>query len=503
VQPNVISAGNSLVYGPGLELVTLDEPNSVSIQPRDRYANFVYDANFNFDVRLQETAPEREEYYLNVSVEPMSDGTYQIRYVPTEQEDLRLSVTYNGQHLRGSPADISLKEVVKAFEYSAIMIPLIQAGGAGSCCLCVLFAVLVQYWKAERIIKFSQRHFLHVTLLGLLISNLNTFLMCLPAQVTNCVVVPWLGHLSYAITFSCLFAKTWRVAKIANNTMMRKVKVTNLSLWIRIAAICTIVMMYLTVWTIIDPPKPVTTLTGRQSVVGDAEKIVRFQYKVCASSTQWWSEGLLFFEFAMLMYGVSLAIQTRNVHEVFAESKYIGISIYNICFVGVVVVSAIYGLKVEVQYGPEFLLSLQAGAVQFSSSLTAAVIFLPKFWMIYQGHYVSFSDFNTTKTSKSPTNRTKNSQKSNKETKRRGSPLKSLVESDETDGDIEMAAKVENGHLEQGTKNAAKNKAAITTAREVSISVSNPMPGSKRKKSKVSLQDGVIWKRNPLLAFEE
>jgi hypothetical protein len=85
-----------------------------------------------------------------------------------------------------------------------------------------------------------------------------------------------------------------------------------------------------------------------------------------------------FFKVLLVIAGVYLTYATRNVDDKYAESKWIGISIYQVAIFGAV------GLLVQ-GAAPESLLLVQAICVPLCTALTCCLIFAPKFLMIRNG----------------------------------------------------------------------------------------------------------------------
>ena len=71
-----------------------------------------------------------------------------------------------------------------------------------------------------------------------------------------CVATPWLFSMGFAITFSALFAKIWRVHTVISYAKsMRRIEVQEKDAMKPIAAVFTLNLLLLLCWTLIDPPR--------------------------------------------------------------------------------------------------------------------------------------------------------------------------------------------------------------------------------------------------------
>ena len=93
--------------------------------------------------------------------------------------------------------------------------------------LCLATFALVKYWENENAIKFSQRKFLYIMLVGILLLYISFLLLIVDYNDSICSAENFIFHLGIWITLIPLVAKTYRTNKIANNRGLKRVKITD------------------------------------------------------------------------------------------------------------------------------------------------------------------------------------------------------------------------------------------------------------------------------------
>ncbi|XP_037071907.1 probable G-protein coupled receptor CG31760 [Pollicipes pollicipes] len=101
-----------------------------------------------------------------------------------------------------------------------------------------------------------------------------------------------------------------------------KLKLTDKQLLQWLFPILLIMIIYLSSWTISDPPKAV--------VVRDAEGL---QFRQCEFG--WWDHSIAAGELLFLFWGIKVCVNVRNAQTLFDEAKYISWAIYNIAIVNI------------------------------------------------------------------------------------------------------------------------------------------------------------------------
>eukprot|EP00026_Physarum_polycephalum_P001225 Phypoly_transcript_01226.p1 GENE.Phypoly_transcript_01226~~Phypoly_transcript_01226.p1 ORF type:complete len:1171 (+),score=110.04 Phypoly_transcript_01226:319-3513(+) len=142
------------------------------------------------------------------------------------------------------------------------------------------------------------------------------------ARPTNalCLIFPWLIGASFTLVYGCLFLKTWRIFCIIRmSKKMQKVSLTNLYICKLLSIYSAFELVFLIAWTVIDPPK-----VHLQNAVND-QKILQCNSK---HYKLFWSV-FLGCKFLWVVFGVVMAIGSRNMVAKFNESKAIYYCIYN------------------------------------------------------------------------------------------------------------------------------------------------------------------------------
>ena len=137
--------------------------------------------------------------------------------------------------------------------------------------------------------------------------------------------VPWLFCVGFVISFSSLFAKTWRINKIFHNPTMKRIKVTALDVMMPLFGCLVINVVLLTLWSVLSPlewKREVTVLDeysrpissfGQCSNGGDGKDDAGVIFFIC----------LIVVNVAVLAVALYQAYVARGISVEFAESEYI------------------------------------------------------------------------------------------------------------------------------------------------------------------------------------
>jgi hypothetical protein len=196
-----------------------------------------------------------------------------------------------------------------------------------------------------------------------------------PNTAELCNIRPWLFNLGFTLMFSVLFVKVHRVSLIFNNSSMKKVKMGPQQMLMRVAIMVFVEMLIQMCWSLVDPNRPtIVTSTGAQG-----EYVER---TLCASSTSTFSILAILYKGIIVVWGCVLAWKTRNIHGAFAESKALMLTMYNIAFVGVVVLCLYNLLDVN---GPTKVL-VQSFGVLWVTLISTILVYGPRtFQLIMKG----------------------------------------------------------------------------------------------------------------------
>lgn len=184
----------------------------------------------------------------------------------------------------------------------------------------------------------------------------------------SCVAEIWVGHLAYALVYGVLFAKSWRVNKIFTQQQIRLVKITNRDLAHRVSVGLLVTMLYLVLWSAIEPPTPAPLLLGNTL------------YSACSSGdSKVWSNLIIACEGAFLAYGVLLCIQQRSFPDLFNDSQSVAAVLYNTAVLGGLAIGITKSSML--QSGPAIAVFQQL-AVLLCIVVLVTVLFMGKFLII-------------------------------------------------------------------------------------------------------------------------
>lgn len=195
-------------------------------------------------------------------------------------------------------------------------------------CTLALAALLTLYRK-HKFIRQSFRFTLVTCLGGLFGLGITLAMYPIPTN-SVCIVQPWVGHLSFVLIFGPLFAKTRRIAMLFNNKKLTRIIITDGQVMLFFCGIFSFFLLYLVLWTAIDPPQMVETYTA------DGRR-----YEQCSSSQDWAAWVIVGVEGVMLLWGCLLCYRVQGISGQYSrlnESKEIGLAIYNTSFLGSVLI---------------------------------------------------------------------------------------------------------------------------------------------------------------------
>lgn len=204
----------------------------------------------------------------------------------------------------------------------------------------VLFCTAWLHWKRRvQLVVISQRFFLHLILLGCLISSLTILSLGMQDEgeepVFGCMLSPWLYSVGFSITFGTLFAKLRRISLLFEASVsMRRAAVTAKDTMLLIGGVLLIDTIILTVWTAYSPLEWTRTV--------DAEDIFGYPLSsVGQCQSEHWIEFVVViavFHLLLLTYATYLCYASRHIDTNFSGGKYLAIAMvsnFQIYIVGV------------------------------------------------------------------------------------------------------------------------------------------------------------------------
>lgn len=189
--------------------------------------------------------------------------------------------------------------------------------------------------RAKHVVKISQPSFLVMVVVGALV--LSSAMIPLSMEDGGdfdamkdrkrkgiCMSVPWLASTGFAIIFSALFAKTYRVNRLFHTgNSLSRVLIQPRDVALPFVCLLAANSLILIVWTIQDP-----LMYSRQDLPGtDGWNRVIATYGSCQSENVWRYLGpLSCLNLGCLLLANWQAYETRMIDSELSESKYIGLS---------------------------------------------------------------------------------------------------------------------------------------------------------------------------------
>ena len=199
-----------------------------------------------------------------------------------------------------------------------------------------------------------------------------------PRLDAACMAWPWLFSMGFAVVFSALFAKIWRIRlvfKAAQTFVRKQVGVKDVALIM--VAVILVQAVVLTAWTIIDP-----LVWERNVLLEDENGYPLKSIGVCTSDkTLAFLIPLVVIDALMLFYALYLCFITRKVSAEYQEGTWITASILSIIQILLLSIP----ILVIVDNDNNAFYFVRAAIFFLVSSTVTMLIFFPK---MYRLHFV-------------------------------------------------------------------------------------------------------------------
>jgi hypothetical protein len=141
----------------------------------------------------------------------------------------------------------------------------------------------------------------------------------------------WSFHLFFAVALAPLFVKVWRINQLVGlSKSMRRRSISNCKAAMYTLPVIMAQAAILLTFTFADPPKRTEVNVYNNGMV--------VQRAFCERETNAFLITEFIFEAVFVLAGCWLAYRTRNLDENFGEAKQLMFAMYNIAFVGVIIV---------------------------------------------------------------------------------------------------------------------------------------------------------------------
>mmetsp|Transcript_11342 Transcript_11342/g.14740 ORF Transcript_11342/g.14740 Transcript_11342/m.14740 type:complete len:850 (-) Transcript_11342:172-2721(-) len=206
--------------------------------------------------------------------------------------------------------------------------------------------VFVILMRKQPWIKSAQPGCLIIFIGSAMLVSLSYLLALGKANNAQCAGRVWLFHIGFTSMFGSLFLKVYRVWRIFGSQKMKKIVIKFVDLLKGLAVLILIDLLILIVWQLVDPIRVVL-------VVEDVANVGDIDYYYCKLNTTFVTL-LGMFHVGLVLIGMYMSYQIRNVSDRFSETKYIMFAIYNIallCAITLLVTSFDTGLSLKVLIG--------------------------------------------------------------------------------------------------------------------------------------------------------
>eukprot|EP00934_Nitzschia_sp_Nitz4_P006078 Nitzschia sp. Nitz4//scaffold59_size112058//79431//83130//NITZ4_004120-RA/size112058-snap-gene-0.38-mRNA-1//1//CDS//3329555156//6068//frame0 len=244
----------------------------------------------------------------------------------------------------------------------------------------------VWYHRNTRVVKVMQPLFLVTTCVGVFILGLSIIPMGIDdgnasetGVDTACMAVPWLLSTGFALAFSALFSKLWRINRLFAATQgIQRIVVRQQDVLLPFAGLFALNLGVLLTWSLVDP------LTWERFEINNESW---HTYGQCVGDTVSTIMVSLLgaVNLAAFLMACIQAYLARNISDEFSESKYIGIAIYGwfqLLLVGVPILFLIGGDN------PVATFVLKATLIFFICMSLMLILFMPAFSNLHKKNRV-------------------------------------------------------------------------------------------------------------------
>uniref|UniRef100_F1KTE2 Gamma-aminobutyric acid type B receptor subunit 2 n=1 Tax=Ascaris suum TaxID=6253 RepID=F1KTE2_ASCSU len=246
--------------------------------------------------------------------------------------------------------------------------------------LALLFLSINIRYRNHRFIKMSSPNMNNLIIAGSMCTYISVVLLGLDTRivspqgfVTICYAKTWVLCFGFTLAFGSMFSKTWRVHSIFTNIRMNKKAIKDYKLFFFVGLIALLDMLTLALWAFISP---FSFSVIQLATIYMENKVIAPEIERCHSDESVVFEAIIFGTKGLLMIlGCFLAWETRHVNvAALNDSKYIGMSVYN------VVVMCTLGLSLAfiLQDRVDEAYALTSFFIIFCTTLTLCLVFVPK-----------------------------------------------------------------------------------------------------------------------------
>nr|XP_027225527.1 LOW QUALITY PROTEIN: gamma-aminobutyric acid type B receptor subunit 2-like [Penaeus vannamei] len=277
------------------------------------------------------------------------------------------------------PLDRTIKLIEKTSVNISIYAVLVTMASCGIVMASVFLAINIKY-RNQRYIKMSSPYLNNMIIVGCILTYTSVILLGLDSELTSetsfpyiCTARAWVLMAGFTLAFGSMFSKTWRVHSIFADIQLNKKVIKDYQLFMVVLVLLCVDVAIMTTWQIVDPfYRETKHLTPY--VRGDILVIPENEY--CKSSKISVFIGCIYaYKGLLMVFGCFLAWETRLVSiPALNDSKYIGMSVYNVVIMCIIGAPISYILSDE-QDASYLIIS---AFIIFCTTGTLCLVFVPK-----------------------------------------------------------------------------------------------------------------------------
>lgn len=304
------------------------------------------------------------------------NGSYTLTYIAPELAEYYLFLTMNDVEVKMTDhSQPFLVHALNRIELShAIRIAFWVVCSLGIVII-VAAAIVVIVYRNEKIIRAGAPMFMLILCVGGLCCLISVFFLTFVTDIT-CAGYPLALSIGFILSLGSLEMKSYRVMTIFKMKKLKKQqKLTDGKMAIPIICALIIVIVYNISWIMISPLQP--------TFVSSSSHLVNKYWSCTGINSLPWSITLLSFCGLIMLFGIYLASQTRNVPEAFNESKLLAGCLYNIAFVCCIVVPLLFLLPHS--DAVDATMVIQGVVIVYCSTFNVVAIVYPKVYYLSVG----------------------------------------------------------------------------------------------------------------------
>lgn len=183
--------------------------------------------------------------------------------------------------------------------------------------------------KDKPAIVLAQVNFLYLLLAGLAMVSAASILLNIAPSDFTCVAIAWLVSMGYTFELVPLLFKVGAIASlISASKKFKRVRLEKRKLFTAVLAVGVIVVVFLIVWTCLDPPQKTAEFDLTEEIDEDGDTVVKRTY-YCSSDSYAWAFVSIGWQALLLLCGSILAFTTRNMRKDMTESLVVSVLVYS------------------------------------------------------------------------------------------------------------------------------------------------------------------------------